>query len=61
MEAGWLILQEHYARLLSGVRVEVAKIHTHPVDTTAQGCERYGSMFIVQLGRHRAVREPGSV
>lgn len=61
MEAGWLILQERYARFLNGVRVEVTKIHTHPVDTTAQGCERYGSMFIEQLGRDRAVREPSSV
>ena len=61
METGWLILQEHDGRLLSGVRVEVTKIHTHPVDTTAQGCEWYGRIFIVQLGPDRAVRQPGSV
>ena len=56
MEAGSRLLRDHYGRLLSAVRVEVRKVHTHPAHTTAQGCERYGSMFIEQLGRRLAVR-----
>ncbi len=60
MEAGWLMLQEHHARVLTGVRIEVTKIHTHPVDTTARGCEVYGSRFIEQLGLDHAVRASGS-
>src|SRR5687768_889530 len=54
MESGWAALQEHYERLLTGVRIVVTRIHAHPTDTTAQGCERYGRSFIVELGRHRA-------
>ena len=56
MEAGWAALQEHYEQLLAGVRIVVTRIHAHPVATTAQGCEQYGRNFIVDLGRHRAVR-----
>ena len=56
MEAGWVSLQKHDGHILSGVRVEVTKIHAHPMDTTACGCERYGRIFIIELGRHRAIR-----
>ena len=58
MEEGREQLKKHYGRLLTGVRIEVTKIHTHPIDTTVHGCERYGSEFIVQLGRNHAVRLP---
>jgi hypothetical protein len=55
MESGWRVLQDHYGRLLVGVRVEVTKVYAHLVDTTPLGCERYGSEFIEGLGRFRAV------
>lgn len=60
MEAGWMMLQEHYARLLTGVRVEIRKIYEHQVDTTSIGCEYYGKMFIDYLGRDLARHESSS-
>lgn len=30
-----------------GGKVEITKIHTHPTDTTARGCERYGLEFVL--------------
>jgi hypothetical protein len=38
-----------------GVRVEVQKIHTHPIDTTEIGCERYGYLFVSAL-QHRGTQ-----
>jgi hypothetical protein len=44
---------------LSGIRVEIRKIHTHAIDTTAACCERYGRDFVLQLLRHHCVgQEP---
>ncbi len=54
METGEQWLQEHHGRLLTGVRVEITKVHTHAVATTAVGCERYGKEFIYELGRYQA-------
>jgi len=59
MEMGWASLREESGQLLTGVRITVTKIHTHPVDTTARGCERYGWAFIVELVRSRAVQVTG--
>jgi hypothetical protein len=42
-------------RVWTGVRVEVQKIHTHPIDTTAQGCERYGFSFATHELRFRGL------
>ena len=58
MDEGWLRLQEHSRRLLTGFRVEVTEIHTHPVMTDARACRYYGSYFICWLGEDRAVRAP---
>jgi hypothetical protein len=60
MEQG-LAEAEQRGRRLVGVRVTVQKIHEHPVDTTAYGCERYGCSFTNALVWHRAVpvAEPG--
>jgi hypothetical protein len=41
-----------------GVRVEVRKVHTHPTDTTARGCERYGFEFALDELPRRGVRLP---
>jgi len=41
-----------------GIRVEIRKVHTHPIDTTAPGCERYGYSFMVDLVQHRCVKLP---
>lgn len=41
-----------------GVRVEIRKIHAHPVDTTARACERYGTRFVEGLS-DRGVLLPG--
>jgi hypothetical protein len=40
------------------VRVEVRKIHAHPVDTTVRGCERYGFTFILEELPARGVPLP---
>lgn len=29
-----------------GIRVEVRRVHTHPLDTTSNGCEYYGFHFV---------------
>lgn len=60
METGWAELQRD-GLLLTGVRVVVTKIHAHPIDTTAAGCERYGRAFVMDLARRRTVRGSGSV
>ena len=41
----------------AGVRVEIRKIYTHPIDTTARGCEFHGVSFIGDL-RKRSVMLP---
>ena len=33
-------------RMITAVRVEISKVYTHPVDTTASGCESYGFRFL---------------
>jgi hypothetical protein len=49
------------------VRVEIRKVHTHPIDTTARGCDRYGFGFALDELPHRGVQllkqshaEPGA-
>ena len=62
MDEGWRTLRDDFGRVLTGVRVVVTKVHTHPVATTARGCEYYGSEFVLEFGRYRAVpsaAEPG--
>ena len=60
MEQG-LAEAEQRGRRLVGVRITVQKVHEHPTDTTAYGCERYGWSFADDLVWHRAVpvAEPG--
>lgn len=43
---------------LVGIRIVVYKIHTHEIDTTEKGCERYGAMFVGFELRHRTVSIP---
>lgn len=50
MQDGCKVLLDQYGRSLSGVRIEVKKVHSHPVDTNAEVCKRYGSQFVVNLG-----------
>jgi hypothetical protein len=38
-----------------GIRIEVRKVHEHPIDTTARGCERYGASFVRDLLSSNAV------
>jgi hypothetical protein len=38
------------------IRVEVRKVHTHPTDTTARGCERYGFNFVLHELPQRGVQ-----
>jgi hypothetical protein len=45
-------------RVWSGVRVEVRKVYTHPTDTTARGCERYGFSFVLDELPYRGVQLP---
>jgi hypothetical protein len=56
MERGWMELQTHHKRFLTGIQVTVEKIHTHPIDTTPAGCEYYGFTFIGDVAEQRAVR-----
>ncbi|HYE18386.1 MAG TPA: hypothetical protein VEA69_08070 [Tepidisphaeraceae bacterium] len=60
IESGSAVLRERDGRLLTGVRVVIMKVYAHPIDTTAEACERYGCSFIVDLGRERAVRQVAS-
>ena len=49
--------REH-GREWAGVRVEVRKVHTHPTDTTARGCERYGFSFVLDELPRRGMQLP---
>jgi hypothetical protein len=49
--------REH-GREWAGVRVEVRKVHTHPIDTTTRGCERYGFEFALDELPRRGVQLP---
>jgi hypothetical protein len=60
-EDGQRSLLEHYGRRLVGVRIEVTRVHAHPVATTASACRRYGREFILSLGRHRSVPISGPI
>jgi hypothetical protein len=57
MLRGLAAAREH-GRKWAGARVEVRKVHTHPVDTTAHGCERYAFTFVVEELPARGVRLP---
>lgn len=41
-----------------GVRIEIRKIHTHPIATSPRGCERYGFMFVFDELPRRGVPVP---
>lgn len=42
-----------YGQQWVGVRIEVRKVFSHPIDTTAQACEYYGLRFVhEELSRH---------
>ncbi|WP_020475680.1 hypothetical protein [Zavarzinella formosa] len=45
-----------HGRVWAGARVEVRKVHTHPIDTTARGCEFYGFNFVLDVLPCRGVR-----
>jgi hypothetical protein len=47
-----------YGREWVGVRIEVRRVHTHPTDTTARGCERYGFSFVLDELWSRGVQLP---
>ena len=51
---------EERGRRLVGVRIEVQKVFQHDVDTTEQGCERYGSSFMTSLIWDRSAPVPES-
>lgn len=57
MLRGLATAREH-GRVWAGARVEVRKVHTHPTDTTAVGCERYGFSFAFDELPHRGVQLP---
>lgn len=42
-------------RELMGIRIEISKIYTHPIDTTADSCEQYGLHFILDEVDSRSV------
>ncbi|WP_165070429.1 hypothetical protein [Paludisphaera rhizosphaerae] len=48
---GWQRLHDHYGINLTGVVITIAKVYSHPIDTTSRGCELYGSLFIEGFGR----------
>jgi hypothetical protein len=49
--------REH-GREWDGVRVEVRKVHAHPINTTARWCERYGFEFALDELLRRGVLGP---
>lgn len=56
-------LRDHYGIDLAGLLVTITKVHSHPIDTTPEGCERYGCLFIEGFGQDQskcvpADREP---
>jgi hypothetical protein len=57
IQRGLETAREH-GREFTRMTVEVQKIHTHPTDTTVQGCERYGCSFVLDELWHRAVPLP---
>jgi len=54
MLRGLATAREH-GREWFGVRIEVRKVHTHPTDTTARGCESYGFSFALDELPRRGV------
>ncbi|WP_110515413.1 hypothetical protein [Herpetosiphon llansteffanensis] len=53
MEACWQQLANDGV-LFVGVCITIEHIATHPIDTTAQGCQYYGSAFLAWLFREHA-------
>ena len=43
---------------LVGIWIEVRKVYTHPIDTTAPGCEQYGFAFVFDVVCRRSVPIP---
>ena len=54
--SGIAVLHEHYERLLVQSLIEIPHIYSHPIDTTAAGCERFGRSWAVEFGRSDSVR-----
>jgi hypothetical protein len=49
-------LNAHYERRLVQSDIQITHVYSHPVDTTAEGCERYGRLWVIGFGLSDSVQ-----